>query len=117
MTVKFEEIYVGQTLYDKWRQVEVLWKGESRNHKDEVIPDVYVTYVNEPAAGHPVLKGNADLSEDPVHCWNCQKDLIDNVRLTVCDKCHRAICTDFRCAECHCDTIWDPTLKRRVSTK
>jgi hypothetical protein len=111
--LKFDEIEVGSTMYDKWHEVKVVAKATHTDSSGHVVPDIHVVYVNQ-VNGSEAIRGDGNLDTDPLHCWSCKKDLIDNVRLNICPDCHRAICPDSRCAECHCGTTWDPKLGRRV---
>lgn len=95
--LKYEDIKEGSILYEKWHEVKVL-------DKVDVDKSIHVMYVNQSGT---IVVGSGNLSEEPLHCWNCQKDLIDNVRLHICTSCGRAVCTDSNCAKCHCGTTWE----------
>jgi hypothetical protein len=98
MKLKYKDIKEGTILYEKWREVKVI-------DKNEFDKSILVQAVNQPSTG-PEIVGAEQLSDEPLHCWKCQKVLIDNVRLTICPKCDRAICTDIKCTKCHCGTEW-----------
>jgi len=103
--MEFKDIKEGMTLYEKWHKVSVI-----DIFTDVPKPnDVAVLYVNSGTGYDIRIRGASQLSETPINCWNCKRDIIDNVKIKRCFKCRRAICPS--CSKCHCGTTWDP-IKR-----
>jgi hypothetical protein len=114
--MNFEDIKVGSTLYIKWYEVKVAGKFYDVDRFGKETPAVEIVYLNQPDKLGSFIVGDGNLSEVPLNCWNCSRELIDNVFLNVCKKCQRVHCP--KCTECHCDTVWDPvTNKRYKKTK
>lgn len=109
MGMKYDEVKEGAIYFERQHRVRVLAKVNDVDQFDNVTPALEIEYLNQPDHMSPKLTGSGNLNDEPWHCWKCQRELIDDVRLNKCDRCRRVYCPD--CHVCHCDTPWDPNRR------
>ncbi|PEE14325.1 hypothetical protein CN505_20895 [Bacillus cereus] len=106
MSMRYVDVQEGEIYYMKQHQVRVVAKTAHVDEFNNETPALEIIYLNQPAHMSPTLTGSGNISEDPLHCHECQTLLIDTIQLGECQRCRRIIC--LSCNSCHCGTTWDP---------
>ncbi|MDA2040175.1 hypothetical protein PDN58_22450 [Bacillus cereus] len=109
MGIRYEDVIEGSIVYKKEHKVRVNAKVNDVDRFDNVRPGVEIEYLNQPSHWSPEFTGSGNLSEEPLHCYHCQTNLIDDIELRKCPKCRKIHCPS--CNNCHCHTQWDPNNK------
>ncbi len=106
MALEFKDIKIGGIYYKKQHEVRVEDRVTLVSEFGQHAAALEITYLNQPAHMSPAITGPGNLTEAPLHCYNCRTKLIDRIPLDECNACRRIVCP--ACQHCHCGTTWDP---------
>jgi hypothetical protein len=104
--MRYGDIKAGMVVFKKQHRVRIICPTVNLDEGDNITYGFEIEYLNQNRIEFAYA---SDLSDHPLHCFECGTTLIDDTDIKTCSSCDRVICPN--CSRCHCGTPW---TKQRV---